>query len=78
MPCAAGIEARSPPWPGPLLAGAIIYVPGLLWLGSVIGFDKPVLQYGFIPFIPGDIIKALLAALVFPVAGKWLYARSGR
>lgn len=59
-----------------LLAGAIIYVPGLLWLGIVIGFDKPVLQYGLIPFIPGDIVKASLAALVFPIVWKWLDARS--
>ncbi|TPM93620.1 biotin transporter BioY [Mesorhizobium sp. B2-1-3A] len=61
-----------------LLAAAVIYVPGLFWLGSVIGFDKPVLQYGLIPFIPGDIVKALLAALVFPAAWKWLDARDCR
>ncbi len=61
-----------------LLAGAVIYVPGLLWLGNVIGFDKPVLQFGLIPFIPGDIAKALLAALVFPGAWKWLDTRGGR
>jgi biotin transport system substrate-specific component len=61
-----------------LLAGAIIYIPGLLWLGSVIGFDKPVLQFGLIPFIPGDIAKALLAALVFPATWKWLGARDAR
>jgi biotin transport system substrate-specific component len=61
-----------------LLAGAVIYVPGLLWLGSVIGFDRPVLQFGLIPFILGDIAKALLAALVFPAAWKWLGARGLR
>lgn len=55
-----------------LLAGAVIYVPGLLWLGSVIGWDKPVLAYGLIPFIPGDIAKAMLAAIAFPAAWKWL------
>lgn len=55
-----------------LLAGAVIYVPGLLWLGTVIGWDKPVLAYGLIPFIPGDIAKAMLAAIAFPAAWKWL------
>lgn len=55
-----------------LLSGAIIYVPGLLWLGSVIGFDKPVLAFGLYPFIPGDIAKAVLAAIAFPAAWKWL------
>jgi biotin transport system substrate-specific component len=58
-----------------LLAGAVIYVPGLLWLGSVIGFDKPVLAFGLYPFIPGDIAKALLAAIAFPAAWKWLSAK---
>lgn len=55
-----------------LLAAAVIYLPGLLWLGSVIGFDKPVLAFGLTPFIPGDIMKAVLAAIAFPAAWKWL------
>ncbi len=55
-----------------LLAGAVIYVPGLLWLGSVVGWDKPVLAFGLYPFIPGDIMKAVLAAIAFPAAWKWL------
>lgn len=58
-----------------LLAGAVIYVPGLLWLGMVIGWDKPVLAFGLYPFIPGDIAKAMLAAIAFPTAWKWLSAR---
>lgn len=58
-----------------LLAGAVIYVPGLLWLGAVIGFDKPVLAFGLYPFVLGDIVKALLAAVTFPAAWKWLSAR---
>lgn len=61
--------------PAALLAGAVIYVPGLLWLGSVIGFDKPVLAFGLYPFIPGDIAKAVLAAIAFPAAWKWLSER---
>lgn len=48
-----------------LLASGVIYVPGLLWLGAVIGFDKPVLQHGLVPFIPGDAAKAILSALSF-------------
>ncbi|MBX3567563.1 MAG: biotin transporter BioY [Rhizobiaceae bacterium] len=58
-----------------LLAGAVIYVPGLLWLGNVIGFDKPVLHYGLYPFVFGDIVKAALAALVFPAAWRWLASK---
>jgi len=55
-----------------LLAGAVIYVPGLLWLGAVLGFDKPILEFGFYPFILGDIVKAVLAALAFPLGWKAL------
>lgn len=61
-----------------LFAGAVIYVPGLLWLGAVLGFDKPILQFGLYPFIFGDIVKALLAVLVFPTAWKCIDARAGR
>ncbi|MRX35349.1 biotin transporter BioY [Aminobacter sp. MDW-2] len=55
-----------------LLAGAVIYVPGLLWLGNVVGWDKPVLAFGLYPFISGDVMKAVLAAIAFPAAWKWL------
>jgi len=53
-----------------MLAGAaVLYVPGLLWLGSVIGYDK-VVGTGLLPFIPGDIVKVLLAAAALPAAWK--------
>jgi len=36
-----------------MLAGnAVIYAPGLLWPGSMIGWDKPVLKFGLIPLMP--------------------------
>ncbi len=50
---------------GALAAGAVIYVPGLLWLGYVLGFDKPLLHFGLYPFALGDAAKAVLAALLF-------------
>jgi len=52
-----------------LVAGVAIYPTGLLWLGFLVGFDKPVLTMGLFPFIPGDVMKAALAALLF-VAGS--------
>lgn len=54
-----------------LLAAAVIYIPGLLWLGQLVGFDK-VLTVGLTPFILGDVAKAVLAAIAFPAAWKWL------
>lgn len=51
-----------------IVAAAAVYPTGLLWLGLVVGFDKPVLAMGLFPFIPGDLMKAALAALLFAAA----------
>jgi biotin transport system substrate-specific component len=61
-----------------LIAGAAVYPTGLLWLGAVIGFDKPVVAYGLTPFVLGDIVKAMLAALVFPMAWKAIAGKADR
>ncbi|MEL7212591.1 MAG: biotin transporter BioY [Pseudomonadota bacterium] len=56
---------------GALLVGnALIYVPGLLWLGILYGWDKPILEWGLTPFIAGDAIKLILAALLIPAVWK--------
>lgn len=60
-----------------LIAGAVIYVPGLLWLGGVVGWDKPVLAWGLYPFILGDVTKAALAALVFPATWAMIAKKGG-
>jgi len=60
-----------------LLGAAVLYIPGLLWLVGWLGVMKGMdatsamtvaLTSGMLPFIPGDIIKAVLAALAFPAA----------
>lgn len=61
-----------------LVAGVAVYPTGLLWLGWVIGFDKPVLAYGLTPFLLGDVVKAMLAALVFPLVWKAIAGKVGR
>lgn len=54
-----------------MLAGNIlIYVPGLLWLGSLVGWDKPVMQWGMTPFLLGDLVKIVIAMVVLPAAWK--------
>ncbi|MEM6373171.1 MAG: biotin transporter BioY [Pseudomonadota bacterium] len=47
----------------------LIYVPGLLWLGQLYGWDKPILAWGLTPFLIGDALKLVLAALILP--GVW-------
>jgi biotin transport system substrate-specific component len=57
-----------------VVADAVVFVLGLLWLGSVIGWDKPVLQLGLYPFLLGDVVKIALAACLV-VAGARLVRR---
>jgi biotin transport system substrate-specific component len=51
---------------------ALIYIPGILWLGTVIGWSKPVLALGFWPFVLGDLIKAAVIALAVPTAWRFV------
>ena len=49
-----------------MLAGAaILYIPGLAWLSSFIGMAKAI-EFGFLPFYAGDIVKACIATLGLP------------
>ncbi len=52
-----------------LLGNVLIYVPGLAWLGSLSGWDQPILAWGLTPFLIGDALKLGLAALLVP--GLW-------
>ena len=48
-----------------LLATSTIYILGLLWLGTLIGWDKPILALGAKPFLLAEIFKiAILSLLV--------------
>ncbi len=49
-----------------LVGNVIIYAFGLAWLGSVVGWDKPVLEWGLTPFLLGDAAKLGLAAALLP------------
>lgn len=58
-----------------VIGTAILFVPGVLWLGVLFGWDKPILEWGLYPFILGGFAKAALAAAVFPAAWRFLKAR---
>ncbi|MCL7465700.1 biotin transporter BioY [Phaeovulum sp. NW3] len=61
-----------------LVASAVLYLPGLAWPALVMGKSVPDLMAGWmLPFLAGDVVKAVLAALI--VAGGWnvLKARRG-
>lgn len=53
-----------------LLGNLLIYLPGLAWLRQLLPDWPTTLSVGLIPFIVGDAIKLLLAAMLLPVAWK--------
>ncbi|MGR3565532.1 MAG: biotin transporter BioY [Heliomarina sp.] len=53
-----------------LIGNVVIYVPGLAWLGTLYGWDKPILEWGLTPFLVGDVIKLALAAMLLPTLWK--------
>ncbi len=53
-----------------LFGNIMIYIPGLLWLGTLYGWDKPIFEWGLIPFIFADIVKLVIAAAVMPMCWR--------
>ena len=47
-----------------VIATSTIYLFGLLWLGMLIGWDKPIFGLGAKPFLLAEIFKILLLALI--------------
>ncbi len=62
-----------------LVGNVVLYIPGLLWLHFwLVGHGVPVSVWdaGLLPFIWGDLVKLILAAMVVP--GAWrLVGRAG-
>ena len=46
------------------IATSTIYLLGLLWLGTLIGWDKPIFALGAKPFLLAEIFKIILLALL--------------
>jgi len=47
-----------------LLSVSTIYVFGVLWLGFVLGWDKPILQLGVAPFLYAEFFKIALLTML--------------
>jgi len=47
-----------------ILAVSTIYMFGILWLGTLIGWDKPIFNLGVAPFLLAEIFKILLLSLL--------------
>lgn len=55
-----------------LAADAVLFAFGLLWMGALFGWDKPILEWGLYPFIVGDLFKVALAAAIVTLGWKAL------
>ena len=47
-----------------VLAVSTIYIFGVIWLGTLIGWDKPILQLGAYPFLYAELFKILILTLI--------------
>jgi biotin transport system substrate-specific component len=55
----------------PFLVGTvIIYMCGVAWLAVMLGSLSKAIQFGLLPFIAGDLVKLIAAALTLPIAWK--------
>ena len=43
------------------LATSFIYILGMIWLGNLIGWEKPIFQLGAQPFLIAELFKILIA-----------------
>lgn len=59
-----------------LIGSAAIYLVGLPWLAISVGLSvSQTLQFGLWPFVPGDIVKLLVAAATLPVGWRLVSRR---
>lgn len=54
------------------LGNVVIYTIGVLWLTVFVGSLSAALAAGVVPFIPGDLVKIVIAALLLPAGWKVL------
>ena len=47
-----------------ILSVSVIYILGLIWLGILIGWDKPIFQLGAAPFLLDELFKILILTLL--------------
>ena len=47
-----------------IMAVSTIYILGILWLGTLIGWDKPVIQLGVTPFLLAEFFKIILLTII--------------
>ena len=54
-----------------LFSVSFIYIFGLIWLGTLIGWDKPIFKLGAQPFLLAELFKILLLLILTPALIKF-------
>ncbi len=57
-----------------VLSVSIIYFLGVLWLGTLIGWDKPLIDLGVTPFLLAELFKIILLTLIVTLLNDKLSA----
>ena len=47
-----------------IISVSVIYILGILWLGYVIGWNKPIIQLGVTPFLLAELFKISILAVI--------------
>ena len=47
-----------------LISVSTIYILGIFWLGSLIGWDKPIINLGVTPFLLAELFKIIILTLL--------------
>tara|TARA_B100001057_G_scaffold284800_1_gene285065 strand:+ start:234 stop:809 length:576 start_codon:yes stop_codon:yes gene_type:complete len=55
-----------------VLSVSIIYFLGVMWLGTLIGWSKPIIGLGITPFLLAEIFKIVLLSLIVTLFNKKL------
>ena len=55
-----------------VLSVSIIYFLGVIWLGTLIGWSKPIIELGVMPFLLAEIFKIVLLSLIVTLFNKKL------
>ena len=47
-----------------ILSVSSIYILGVFWLGTLMGWDKPILELGVLPFLLAEFFKVTLLTVL--------------
>ena len=47
-----------------ILSVSVIYLFGIIWLGTIVGWDKPIFELGAKPFLLAELFKILILTLI--------------